>query len=101
MLAGLAEEELEQRRNGWASARRQALERGVHVGPTPIGYWRRGDGRLEEDELAAPFIAGAFSRRGQGESWGAIARYLEENNVLPLERKGRKSVAWSRTGSCR
>jgi len=98
VLAGLAEEELEQRRAGWATARRQALERGVHVGPTPIGYRRRGDGRLEEDELAAPFIAAAFRRRGQGESWGAIARYLEEQNVLPLERKGRKSVAWSRTG---
>jgi len=36
--------------------------------------------------------------RGDGESWGAIARYLEERKVLPLERKGRKSVAWSRTG---
>jgi DNA invertase Pin-like site-specific DNA recombinase len=98
VLAGLAEEELEQRRAGWASARRQALERGVHVGPTPIGYRRGRDGRLDEDERAAPFIAAAFSRRGQGESWGAIARYLEERKVLPLERKGRKSVAWSRTG---
>ena len=98
VLAGLAEEELEQRRSGWAAARRQALERGVHVGPTPIGYRRRGDGRLEEDPLAAPFIAAAFRRRAEGESWGAIARFLEENNVLPLERKGRKSVAWSRSG---
>jgi site-specific DNA recombinase len=98
VLAGLAEEELEQRRAGWASARRQALERGVHVGPTPIGYRRRGDGRLEEDALAAPVIAAAFGMRGSGESWGAIARYLEERNVLPLERRGRKSVAWSRTG---
>ncbi len=94
VLAGLAEEELEQRRAGWSTARRQALERGVHVGPTPIGYRRRGDGRLEEDERAAPFIAAAFSMRGQGESWGAIARYLQEQKVLPLERKGRKSVAW-------
>jgi site-specific DNA recombinase len=98
VLAGLAEEELEQRRAGWSTARRQALERGVHVGPTPIGYQRRGDGRLEEDERAAPFIAAAFSMRGQGESWGAIARYLQEQKVLPPERKGRKSVAWSRTG---
>jgi len=98
VLAGLAEEELEQRRAGWATARRQALERGVHVGPTPIGYRRRGDGHLEEDPLAAPFVAGAFRLRGQGKSWGAIARYLVEKNVLPLERKGRKSVAWSRTG---
>jgi DNA invertase Pin-like site-specific DNA recombinase len=98
VLAGLAEEELEQRREGWATARRQALERGVHVGPTPIGYRRRRDGRLEVDERVAPFIAGAFSRRGQGESWGAIARYLEEHKGLPQERKGRKSVAWSRTG---
>jgi site-specific DNA recombinase len=98
VLAGLAEEELEQRRAGWASARRQALARGVHVGPTPIGYRRGRDGRLQQDERAAPFIAAAFSRRGQGESWGAIARYLEERGVLPLARKGRKSVAWSRTG---
>jgi DNA invertase Pin-like site-specific DNA recombinase len=98
VLAGLAEEELEQRRAGWASARRQALERGVHVGPTPIGYRRRGDGRLEEDPLAAPVIAAAFGRRGSGESWGTIARYLTERNVLPLARKGRTSVAWSRTG---
>ena len=98
VLAGLAEEELEQRRAGWAIARRQALQRGVHVGPTPIGYRRGRDGRLQEDERVAPFVAAAFSMRGQGESWAAIARYLEEKAVLPLERKGRKSVAWSRTG---
>ncbi len=98
VLAGLAEEELEQRRAGWATARRQALERGVHVGPTPIGYRRRRDGRLETDERVAPSIAAAFGLRGEGESWGAIARYLEEKKMLPLERKGRKSVAWSRTG---
>src|SRR6266581_2143554 len=70
VLAGLAEEELEQRRSGWATARRQALERGVHVGPTPAGYRRRGDGRLEEEPLAAPVIAEAFRLRGQGRSWG-------------------------------
>jgi DNA invertase Pin-like site-specific DNA recombinase len=98
VLAGLAEEELEQRRAGWATARRQALERGVHVGPTPIGYRRRRDGRLEVDERVAPFIAAAFTRRGQGESWGEIARYLQEQDVLPLQRKGSRSVAWSRTG---
>jgi DNA invertase Pin-like site-specific DNA recombinase len=88
VLAGLAEEELEQRRSGWATARRQALERGVHVGPTPAGYRRRRDGRLEADERVAPFIAAAFALRGEGESWGAIARYLAEKKVLPLERKG-------------
>jgi DNA invertase Pin-like site-specific DNA recombinase len=98
VLAGLAEEELEQRRSGWAAARRQALERGVHVGPTPVGYRRRGDGRLEEDPLAAPFVAAAFRRRGEGESWGAIAHFLADSNVLPLQRTGRKSVAWSRSG---
>jgi hypothetical protein len=59
---------------------------------------RRGGGRLEEDPLAAPVIAAAFRLRGSGSSWGAIAQYLHEQHVLPLERKGRKSVAWSRTG---
>lgn len=37
VLAGLAEEELEQRRKSWATARRQALKRGVHVGPSQAG----------------------------------------------------------------
>jgi Recombinase len=53
---------------------------------------------LETDERVAPFIAEAFGLRGEGGSWGAIARYLAEKRVLPLESKGRKSVAWSRTG---
>src|SRR6266540_6572951 len=63
VLAGLAEEELEQRRAGWSTARRQALERGVHVGPTPIGYQRRGDGRLEEDERATVHRSGVQHAR--------------------------------------
>lgn len=53
---------------------------------------------METDERVAPFIAEAFGLRGEGGSWGAIARCLAEKRVLPLERKGRKSVAWSRTG---
>jgi len=98
VLAGLAEEELEQRRAGWMTARRRALERGVHVGPTPVGYRRRTDGRLVDDATTAPFIAKVFGMRGEGRSWGEIARFLTENNVLPVERNGRRSVAWSRSG---
>jgi DNA invertase Pin-like site-specific DNA recombinase len=98
VLAGLAEEELEQRRAGWTTARRRALERGVHVGPTPVGYHRRTDGRLVDDPATAPYVARAFGMRGEGKSWGEIARFLTENNVLPLERKGRRSIAWSRSG---
>lgn len=59
VLAGLAEEELEQQRSGWANARRQALERGVHVGPTPVGYRRRSS----DDRKTCALRCGSSTRR--------------------------------------
>jgi len=99
MLAALAEQELDARREGWRAARGSAVKRGVHVAPTPIGYVReRRDGRLRVDPEAAPFINAAFRLRAEGKSWAQIAAFLTENGVLPLERKSRRSVAWSREG---
>ncbi len=99
MLAALAEQELDARREGWRVARGAAVKRGVHVAPTPSGYVRnRRDARLRVDPETAPFINAAFRRRAEGKSWGQIAGFLTENGVLPSERKGRKSVAWSRQG---
>lgn len=99
MLAALAEQELDARREGWRVARGSAVKRGVHVAPTPIGYSRtRRDGRLTLDPETAPFINAAFRVRAEGKSWGQIADFLTQNGVLPRARKGRKSVAWSRQG---
>jgi site-specific DNA recombinase len=99
MLAALAEQELDARREAWRAARGSAVKRGVHVAPTPIGYLRRtSDGRLEVDPETAPLISVAFRLRAESKSWGQIAAFLTENGVLPRERKGRKSVAWSRQG---
>jgi site-specific DNA recombinase len=41
LMAGLVEEELDARRQGWSEARRRALERGVPNGRVPLGYRKR------------------------------------------------------------
>jgi hypothetical protein len=47
MMLGLAEQEIEERTNNWEEADRRAIKRGAFVAPTPFGYRRRSDGRLE------------------------------------------------------
>jgi DNA invertase Pin-like site-specific DNA recombinase len=73
-LGGLAEEQLEERREDFNEARRRAIERGVHVGPTPIGYRRDPDGRLVIYKREADKVRGAFERRANGESMTVLAR---------------------------
>ena len=78
----------EEARKRWRRARRNAIERGLHVGTPPPGYRRtvseyRKDGTpvygpLEIDEAVAPTIRAAFAARAQGESWMRVAKILTE-----------------------
>jgi hypothetical protein len=54
LMAGLAEEELDARREGWRQARARSVERGVPNGQAPLGYQKRPDGRLEVVKADAP-----------------------------------------------
>jgi site-specific DNA recombinase len=82
LLAGLAEDEREARREGWRQAQKRAVERGVHIASrTPTGYRRREDKRLEPDPVAAPVIRELFIRRARGEGWTALARFLDSRGI--------------------
>jgi site-specific DNA recombinase len=87
VLMALAEFELERVRENWASAGTHAVERGVHVcRVAPVGYRKSGKddkGPLEPDPEAAPIVRELFQRRGTGESWVSLCRFLDER--LPRE----------------
>jgi site-specific DNA recombinase len=81
-LLGWAEEELDQRRQGWNEAQGRAVARGVHVASrTPTGYRKRKDKRLEPDLAAVGTIRELFQRRARGEGWTALAHFLDDSGV--------------------
>jgi DNA invertase Pin-like site-specific DNA recombinase len=49
LMLALAEMELDRVKENWATARRFAIDRGVFVGPTPIGYTRLPTGRTKKN----------------------------------------------------
>jgi DNA invertase Pin-like site-specific DNA recombinase len=73
MLALVAEWERDRRRASFAAGVSTAIARGVHVGPTPIGYVRNGDGRLKPDPKVAPAVVRIFQGRAEGKSWRTLA----------------------------
>jgi DNA invertase Pin-like site-specific DNA recombinase len=78
VLLAFAELELKQRREGWATAQRRALDRGVSPGSTPIGYLRDEGGRMIPNPDTAPAIRRLFEERAAGASWGALAPMLDD-----------------------
>lgn len=74
LLAGLAEEELDARREGWRQARARSVERGVPNGRAPFGYRKRPDGRLEVVEREAKIVRKVFKQRAAGVPFSQIAR---------------------------
>jgi site-specific DNA recombinase len=73
-----AELELDQRRASWAIAQRNALERGIYPGNTPLGYGRDTDGRMVPDRVAGKAIRDLYRRRAAGESWASLARWFDK-----------------------
>jgi hypothetical protein len=84
ILTLIAELELERIKENWTVAVKSAVERGVHVSARPpTGYRRDEKGRLEREEPAASAVREVFRRRALGASWAELARYLDEQGVLP------------------
>lgn len=74
VLAAVAEWERRRRGDDWATARRNAVERGIPNGRAPYGYRKRPDGRLEEVDRQAKRVREAFQRRAAGEPFASIGR---------------------------
>jgi DNA invertase Pin-like site-specific DNA recombinase len=78
-----AQLELDNRREGWAVAQRNALRRHVNPGTTPTGYLRDPSGRMVIDPVAGPATRRAFEQRASGLSWAKVARQLDEELPRP------------------
>jgi site-specific DNA recombinase len=84
ILTLIAELELERIKESWSTAVSEAVKRGVHISArVPAGYRKDKTGRLVRDEPAASAVAELFRRRAVGASWTELARFLEEQSVLP------------------
>lgn len=89
MTLMLALGRMERRRitDGWRAAQSRATERGVHIGPTPLGYARDDRSILVPLEPAASVIRDAFSAAVTGGVSAAMA----------ILRAGFPERAWSTT----
>ena len=77
MMFAIAELEWERRRENWATARRKAVERGVHIASRPpTGYDRDDAGRLVTNKYA-PKVRKVFEARAAGASWSELAAVME------------------------
>jgi DNA invertase Pin-like site-specific DNA recombinase len=95
ILSLIAELELERITESWSTAVSEAVGRGVHISARPPTGYRRGeDGRLLREEPAASAVRELFRRRALGASWAELARFLEEQGVLP----NTGNPHWSKVG---
>jgi len=76
MMLAIAELEWERRREGWETARKNAVERGVHVASrAPTGYDRDESGRLVPNEHADT-VRRCFEAKGSGASWRELSQLM-------------------------
>ena len=85
ILTLIAELELERITENWDTAVSEAVKRGVHISArVPVGYRKLGKGKgLEPIEPAASVVAEVFRQRAVGASYSDLARFLEQQGVLP------------------
>jgi len=91
LLLVLAEFELDRIRDNWHAAISNAIvERGVQPTVAPFGYLKDDHKRFVPDPSTAPFVREIFRRRLEGQTWAAIARWLNAEGVKP-----RTSARWT------
>ncbi|MBA2241044.1 MAG: recombinase family protein, partial [Solirubrobacterales bacterium] len=71
-----AELYLDQTKAGWQTSKRRAIARGVHIGPTPVGYRREPSRPLIVDPVYGPAITALFERAKTEPSGAELARFM-------------------------
>ena len=76
--AAIARDQWKRYRDRFESAKRNAVERGLHVGPAPFGYVRTESGRpLTLHPRNAKAVKAAFELRASGASYGEVVGLLD------------------------
>lgn len=75
---------LDQMKAGWETSKGKAIARGVHIGPTPIGYMREKSKPLIPHPDTGPIITELFDRAASGKYLGAeLGRWATERLQRP------------------
>jgi site-specific DNA recombinase len=86
MMLSLAQFELRRISENWGSAKKRAVERGVHITRfAPPGYRRREDGRLEPHPKHKRAVTEAFRLAANGETYVAVAHHLTAKKVPSVD----------------
>jgi len=82
MMMVIASYYWEQSKARWADSQADAIRRGIHVGPTPIGYLRDDDGRLLIDAVKGPLVQECYRRAATSHAKAAAfaAKHLNVNS---------------------
>jgi DNA invertase Pin-like site-specific DNA recombinase len=92
ILGAIAEWELDRIRENWAAARAAASERGAYLAEAPVGFTKDSGGRLEPVPPVLRAVGQVIRRRGGGDSWVTLARWLDSEGI-PSRRGGNWTVA--------
>lgn len=89
MMLSLAQFELRRISDNWQTAKRHAVDRGIHISRhVPPGYVRGEDRRLVPDKKHGATITKAFEMAAAGDSYSRIAEFLNERKMPIGGRKG-------------
>ena len=94
---GLAEDELDARREGWRNAQVRAARRGTFPGKAPIGYVKDEDGRLIPDPVFGPAVGELFQLRAKGASLATCSKHLEDTTGKRSSRAALSNMFRNRT----
>lgn len=78
MMLAMSRMQLRRIADNWATARRNAISRGVHTGPIPYGYRADADRHLVVQSQEADVVRRVFQCRARGRTPLEIARWLDE-----------------------
>ena len=84
IMLSLAEFEIDRIRGTFLASKVDAVRRGLAISSVaPFGYQRLKKGQpLEIDQGEAAFVVAIFERRGSGQGWATIARWLEHEGAI-------------------
>lgn len=85
---------LDQIKAGWKVAKARAVARGVHIGPTPIGYTSEKSQPLTVDPVRGPVISELFERAASRRFTDSeLARWVQER-IPATTRQGQERRPW-------
>ncbi len=110
VMSGLAEQQLEERRENWRVSQEEAVAEGKHVGRAPLGYVRRDrvspeydakgklirDARLLIDEQYRAVVHEAFEMRARHMALAKVAAFINARTGRRMSRSNVKAMMENR-----